>query len=218
MDGNGRWAAARGLPVAEGHREGARALRRTVEAAIDLELESLAVYAFSTENWARPPDEVESIIELLDETIDRELPDLAKQGVRTRFFGRRDRVPADLQEKMGRLESETAHLDRLALWIAFDYGGRAELVGAARSLVAEGLRPEDVSEDALASRLYAPELRDPDLVIRTSGEQRISNFLLWQSAYAELVFDETLWPDFGEERLQAAVEEYARRGRRFGAR
>jgi undecaprenyl diphosphate synthase len=218
MDGNGRWAAARGLPVAEGHREGARALRRTVEAAVDLGIESLAVYAFSTENWARPPDEVESIIELMDETIERELPDLAKQGVRTRFFGRRDRVPEDLQEKMGRLESETAHLDRLALWIAFDYGGRAELVEAARSLVADRLRPEDVSEDALASRLDAPELRDPDLVIRTSGEQRISNFLLWQSAYAELVFDETLWPDFGEERLQAAVEEYARRGRRFGAR
>lgn len=218
MDGNGRWAAARGVPVAEGHREGARALRRTVEAAIDLRIEALAVYAFSTENWARPPDEVESIIELLDETIDRELPDLAKQGVRTRFFGRRDRVPPDLQEKMGRLESETAHLDRLALWIAFDYGGRAELVDAARSLVADGVRPEDVSENALASRLYAPELCDPDLVIRTSGEQRISNFLLWQSAYAELVFDETLWPDFGEERLRAAVEEYARRGRRFGAR
>jgi undecaprenyl diphosphate synthase len=218
MDGNGRWAAAHGLPVAEGHREGARALRRTVEAAVDLAIESLAVYAFSTENWARPPDEVESIIELMDETIERELPDLAQQGVRTRFFGRRDRVPRDLQEKMGRLESETAHLDRLALWIAFDYGGRAELVDAARNLVAQDVRPEDVSEEALASRLYAPELRDPDLVIRTSGEQRISNFLLWQSAYAELVFDETLWPDFGEERLQAAVEEYARRGRRFGAR
>jgi undecaprenyl diphosphate synthase len=218
MDGNGRWAAARGVPVAEGHREGARALRRTVEAAVALGIEALAVYAFSTENWARPPDEVESIIELLDETIDRELPDLAKQGVRTRFFGRRDRVPLDLQEKMGRLESETAHLDRLALWIAFDYGGRAELVDALRSIVQEGLRPQDVSEAVISSRLYAPELLDPDLVIRTSGEQRISNFLLWQSAYAELVFDETLWPDFGEERLRAAVEEYARRGRRFGAR
>jgi undecaprenyl diphosphate synthase len=218
MDGNGRWAAAHGLPVAEGHREGARALRRTVEAAVDLGIDSLAVYAFSTENWARPPEEVESIIELMDETIERELPDLAKQGVRTRFFGRRDRVPADLQEKMGRLESETAHLDRLALWIAFDYGGRAELVDALRSIVQEGLRPQDVSEAVISSRLYAPELLDPDLVIRTSGEQRISNFLLWQSAYAELVFDETLWPDFGEERLRAAVEEYARRGRRFGAR
>ena len=218
MDGNGRWATARSLPVADGHREGARALRRTVEAAVDLEIDSLAVYAFSTENWARPPEEVESILELLHETIERELPDLAKQGVRTRFFGRRDRVPEDLQQKMARLEAETAHLDRLALWIAFDYGGRAELVGAARRLAEEGVRPEDVSEDAFASRLDAPELHDPDLVIRTSGERRISNFLLWQTAYAELVFDETLWPDFGEERLRAAVDEYTRRARRFGAR
>ena len=218
MDGNGRWAAARGLPVAEGHREGARALRRTVEAAIDLEVESLAVYAFSTENWARPPDEVEAIMELMDETIDRELPDLAKQGVRTRFFGRRDRVPQALQEKMSRLEVETAHNDRLSLWIAFDYGSRAEIVDAARRLLEDGVRPQDMSEAALAERLYAPELPDPDLVIRTSGEQRISNFLLWQSAYAELVFDETLWPDFGEERLRAALDEYAQRARRFGAR
>jgi undecaprenyl diphosphate synthase len=218
MDGNGRWAAGRGLSVAEGHREGARALRRTVEAAVDLGIESLAVYAFSTENWARPPDEVESIMELMDETIDRELPDLAKQGVRTRFFGRRDRIPAELQEKMARLERETAHLERLQLWIAFDYGGRAELVEAARALVEEGVGAAAVSEEAFAERLYAPELPDPDLVIRTSGEQRISNFLLWQSAYAELVFDETLWPDFGEDRLRAAVEEYARRVRRFGAR
>ena len=218
MDGNGRWAAARGLPVEEGHREGARALRRTVEAAVDLEISSLAVYAFSTENWARPPDEVESIIELMDETIDRELPDLAKQGVRTRFFGRRDRIPVALQEKMPRLEVETAHLDTLQLWIAFDYGGRAELVEAMRRILEDGIRPQDVSEDAIVARLYAPELPDPDLVIRTSGEQRISNFLLWQSAYAELVFDDTLWPDFGEERLRAAVDEYASRGRRFGAR
>ena len=218
MDGNGRWAAARGLSVAEGHREGARALRRTVEAAVDLEIESLAVYAFSTENWARPPDEVESIMELMDETIDRELPDLAKQGVRTRFFGRRDRIPAELQEKMAQLESSTEHLDRLQLWIAFDYGGRAELVEATRAILREGVRHQDLSEVDIARHLYAPELPDPDLVIRTSGEQRISNFLLWQSAYAELVFDETLWPDFGEERLRAAVEEYASRARRFGAR
>src|SRR5688572_729967 len=218
MDGNGRWAAGRGLPVAEGHREGARALRRTVEAAVDLGVRSLAVYAFSTENWARPPDEVESIMELMDETIDRELPDLAKQGVRTRFVGRRDRIPASLQEKMAVLEAETAENDRLLLWIAFDYGSRAELVEAVRRLVADGVRPQDVSEEAVAERLYAPELPDPDLVIRTSGEQRISNFLLWQSAYAELVFVDTLWPDFGEQRLRAAVEEYASRGRRFGAR
>ncbi len=218
MDGNGRWAAARGLPVAEGHREGARALRRTVEAAVDLGIESLAVYAFSTENWARPAEEVASIIELLDETIERELPDLARQGVRTRFFGRRDRVPAELRTKMANLEAETAHLDRLQLWIAFDYGGRAELVEATRTLLREGASPDAVTEEEIASRLYAPELPDPDLVIRTSGEQRLSNFLLWQTAYAELVFDETYWPDFGEERLRAAVEEYASRGRRFGAR
>ena len=218
MDGNGRWAAARGLPVAEGHREGARALRRTVEAAVDLGIESLAVYAFSTENWARPADEVESIMELLAETIDRELPELAAQGVRTRFFGRRDRIPAELQAKMARLESETAHLDRMQLWIAFDYGGRAELVEAMRRILREGVRHQDLSEADIAARLYAPELPDPDLVIRTSGEQRLSNFMLWQSAYSELVFDDTLWPDFGEARLRAAVEEYASRRRRFGAR
>jgi undecaprenyl diphosphate synthase len=218
MDGNGRWAAARGLPVAEGHREGARALRRTVEAAVDLGIESLAVYAFSTENWARPADEVESIMELMDETIERELPDLAKQGVRTRFFGRRDRVPDELREKMARLESETSHLERLQLWIAFDYGSRAELVEAMRGILEAGVTAQDVSEEVLSAHLYAPELPDPDLVIRTSGEQRLSNFLLWQSAYAELVFDETLWPDFGADRLAAAFEEYASRGRRYGAR
>jgi undecaprenyl diphosphate synthase len=218
MDGNGRWAAARRLPVAEGHREGARALRRTVEAAVELGIESLAVYAFSTENWARPADEVESIMELLAETIDRELPELAKQGVRTRFFGRRDRIPDALQEKMAALEAETAALDRMQLWIAFDYGGRAELVEAVRTICEEGVRSQDVSEQDIAARLYAPELPDPDLVIRTSGEQRLSNFMLWQSAYSELVFDDTLWPDFGEERLRAAVGEYASRARRFGAR
>jgi undecaprenyl diphosphate synthase len=218
MDGNGRWASARGLSVAHGHREGARALRRTVEAAIDAGVGSLAVYAFSTENWARPAEEVEAIMELLDETIERELPDLAKQGVRTRFFGRRDRIPAALRDKMAALEEATAGNDRLQLWIAFDYGGRAELVEAARRLLADGVEAEDVSEQSLAGRLYAPELPDPDLVIRTSGEQRLSNFLLWQSAYAELVFTDVLWPDFGEEPLRAALAEYTARGRRFGAR
>jgi undecaprenyl diphosphate synthase len=218
MDGNGRWAAARGLSVAEGHHEGARALRRTVEAAIDLEIEALAVYAFSTENWARPPDEVESLLELLDETIERELPDLAKQGVRTHFFGRRDRVPAVLREKMSRLEEETAENDRLHLWIAFDYGGRAEIVAAVKRLVEDEVSPDDMTEETLAARLHAPDLPDPDLVIRTSGEQRLSNFLLWQSAYSELVFTDTLWPDFGKDALRAALEEYAGRARRYGAR
>jgi undecaprenyl diphosphate synthase len=219
MDGNGRWAEQRGLPVAEGHRAGTRALRRTVEAAIELGVRSLAVYAFSTENWARPLDEVADLMEILGETIDRELPDLAAQGVRTRFVGRRDRVPDDVRSRMERLEGETAANDTLDLWIAFDYGGRAEIVEAVRRLVeADGLRPEEIDEERLRSYFYEPEMPDPDLLIRTSGELRISNFLLWQLAYAELVFVDTLWPDFGEEQLRSALEDYARRRRRFGGR
>ena len=218
MDGNGRWAERRGLPVADGHREGTRALRRTVEAAIDLGVQSLAVYAFSTENWTRPADEVESLMEIFGETIERELPDLARQGVRTRFIGRRDRVPAWLHERMAALEAETAGNDRLSLWIAFDYGGRAELVDVTRRLIEAGVRAEDVDEDVLAAQLYAPDLPDPDLLIRTSGELRLSNFLLWQLAYAELVFVETLWPDFGGDDLRRALADYATRRRRFGGR
>jgi undecaprenyl diphosphate synthase len=218
MDGNGRWAERRGLPVAEGHRAGTRALRRTVEAAIDLGVESLVVYAFSTENWARPVDEVADLMAIFGETIERELPDLAEQGVRTRFVGRRDRAPAELRARMERLERETTSNRRLHLWIAFDYGGRAELVEAARRLVADGVGPEGIDDDAIEARLYEPELPDPDLVIRTSGEQRLSNFLLWQSAYSELVFVDDLWPDFGPDQLRAAIADYAGRRRRFGGR
>jgi undecaprenyl diphosphate synthase len=218
MDGNGRWAERRGLPVSDGHRAGTRALRRTVEAAIDLGVRSLVVYAFSTENWTRPQDEVDALMELFGETIERELPDLAEQGVRTRFIGRRDRASDDLRARMARLEEETAHRERLDLWIAFDYGGRAEIVEAARRLARDGVDPESIDEAALAARLYAPELPDPDLVVRTSGDIRVSNFLLWQIAYAELVFVDTLWPDFGEADLRAALEEYASRRRRFGGR
>jgi len=218
MDGNGRWAEARGLTVAEGHRAGTRALRRTVEAAIDLGVRSLAVYAFSTENWSRPAGEVEDLMEIFGETIERELPDLAEQGVRSRFLGRRDRAPEPLRVQMAGLEAQTAGNDRLDLWIAFDYGGRAELVEAARRLVEDRIPPGEVDEEALAARLYRPELPDPDLVIRTSGELRLSNFLLWQSAYSELVFTETLWPDFGEADLREALGEYASRRRRFGGR
>jgi undecaprenyl diphosphate synthase len=155
---------------------------------------------------------------IFDETIDRELPDLAEQGVRTRFIGRRDRAPDELRRKMKALEATTAHNDRLQLWIAFDYGGRDEIVEASRRLVSDGLAPEQVDERAFAARLYAPEMPDPDLLIRTSGELRISNFLLWQAAYAELAFVGTLWPDFGADELRGALEEYARRRRRFGAR
>jgi undecaprenyl diphosphate synthase len=218
MDGNGRWAERRGLPVADGHREGTRALRRTVEAAIDLGVASLAVYAFSTENWSRPPDEVSALMVILGETIEKELPDLAKQGVRTRFFGRRDRVPGDLRERMADLERKTEDLDTLGLWIAFDYGGRAELIEATRRCIEDGLSPEEIDEAAIATRLYAPELPEIDLLIRTSGEFRISNFMLWETAYSEFVFTETLWPDFRAEDLQDALAVFAARDRRFGGR
>jgi undecaprenyl diphosphate synthase len=195
MDGNGRWAETRGLPVAEGHRAGTRALRRTVEASIDLGVESLTVYAFSTENWTRPTDEVEALMEIFEETIERELPDLAAQGVKVRFIGRRDRAPAALQARMAAMEEETAANDRIA-----------------------GTRPEDVDEESFAAALANPELLEPDLLIRTSGEQRISNFLLWQLAYSELVFVDCLWPDFEERHLHEALEEYSQRKRRFGGR
>jgi undecaprenyl diphosphate synthase len=218
LDGNSRWAAARGLSTSEGHRAGTRALRRTVEAAIELGIDSLTVYAFSTENWMRPMDEVDDLMEIFGETIERELPDLAAQGVRTRFIGRRDRAPAWLQEAMVHLEEETAGNDRLNLWIAFDYGGRAEIVEAVKRVLANGADAAGLDEEVFARYLYAPDLPDPDLLIRTSGELRISNFLLWQLAYAELVFVDTLWPDFGEPQLREALEAYAGRRRRFGGR
>jgi undecaprenyl diphosphate synthase len=218
MDGNSRWAASKGLPVEAGHREGTRALRRTVEAAIDLNIRSLTVYAFSTENWLRPPSEVDSLMEIFGETIRRELPDLAEQGVRSRFIGRRDRVSPELLRQMEELEDETADRDRLQLWIAFDYGGRAELAEAARRMVSAGFTADEIDEDVLAAHLYAPEMPEPDLLIRTSGEVRISNFLLWQLAYAELVFTDRWWPDFGEDDLRSAVAQYAGRRRRFGGR
>jgi len=216
MDGNGRWAEAHGVSVAEGHRAGARALRRVVEAAIDLGIETLAVYAFSTENWTRPTDEVADLMVLLSETIDEELPDLAKQGVRTRFLGRRDRIEPWLEQKMRLLEARTAHLDTLHLWIAFDYGGRAELVEAARRLIEAGVDPDELDEQLFAEHLYAPEMPDPDLLIRTSGELRVSNFLLWQLAYAELYVTPVLWPDFTRRHLFEAILEFQRRDRRFG--
>jgi undecaprenyl diphosphate synthase len=218
MDGNGRWARRRRLPVAAGHRAGTKSLRRTVEAAIDLGVESLCVFAFSTENWSRPPEEVDALMEIFVETIERELPDLARQGVATRFIGRRDRATPELRGRMARLEEETGQNERLQLWIAFDYGGRAEIVEATRRIVEEGIDPRDIDENAIASRLYAPDMPEPDLLIRTSGELRVSNFLLWQLAYTELVFVDTLWPDFGGRHLRQALAEYAGRRRRFGGR
>lgn len=218
LDGNGRWAQRRSLPVAAGHRAGARTVRRTVEAAIDVGIQHLSVFAFSTENWSRPQDEVDALMEIFAETIERELPDLTEQGVRVRFIGRRDRAPEELRRRMAAMEDRTALNSRINLWVAFDYGGRAELVEAARRLVESGVEAQEIDENVFAANLYAPELPDPDLLIRTSGERRISNFLLWQLAYSELVFVDTLWPDFDARDLRAALAEYASRRRRFGGR
>ena len=193
-------------------------MRAAVEASIDLGIHDLSVFAFSTENWSRPQDEVDALMEIFAETIERELPDLAEQGVRVRFIGRRDRAPAELQRRMTAMEDRTALNTRINLWVAFDYGGRAELVEAARRIVESGVDPAEIDENVFAANLYAPELPDPDLLIRTSGELRISNFLLWQLAYSELVFSDKLWPDFDARDLRAALADYASRRRRFGGR
>jgi undecaprenyl diphosphate synthase len=218
LDGNGRWASKRGLPVAAGHRAGARTVRKVVEAAIDVGIADLSVFAFSTENWSRSDEEVGALMEIFAETIERELPDLAEQGVRVRFIGRRDRAPEELRVRMDAMEDRTALNTRINLWVAFDYGGRAELVEAARRLVDSGVESQEIDENVFAANLYAPELPDPDLLIRTSGEVRVSNFLLWQLAYSELVFVDTLWPDFDARVLRGALAEDASRRRRFGGR
>jgi undecaprenyl diphosphate synthase len=218
LDGNGRWAKKRGLPTAAGHRAGARTVRRIVEASIALGIHDLAVFAFSTENWSRSDEEVDALMEIFAETIERELPDLAEQGVRVQFIGRRDRAPAELRRRMEAMEDRTALNARINLWVAFDYGGRAELVEAARRIVESGVETQDIDENVFAANLYAPALPDPDLLIRTSGELRISNFLLWQVAYSELVFVDKYWPDFDERDLRHALAEYASRRRRFGGR
>ena len=211
MDGNARWAQARGLPVLAGHRQGAKVLKQTVKDAVKLGIEELTVYAFSTENWQRPKDEVDGLMEMFAELIDSETPELNEEGVRMRFIGRRDEVSERLQDRMNWAEGETGGNTRMQLFVAFNYGGRAEILDAAAKF-------EGGSEEDFKSLLYAPEMSDPDVLIRTSGEIRTSNFLLWQCAYSELVFTETLWPDFSEDDLRAALEEYEARGRRFGAR
>jgi undecaprenyl diphosphate synthase len=218
MDGNARWAKQRGLPVIAGHRAGTKAAHRTIEACLDLGIDSLCIFAFSTENWSRSQDEVEAIMELFGETIERELPNLMRKRVRVRFVGRRDRTPDGVLRMMEHVEGRTSQNERMQLWIAFDYGGRAEIVEAARRIAEEGVEPLDIDENAISSRLYAPDMPEPDVLIRTSGEQRLSNFLLWQIAYSELVFVDTLWPDFGEPDLRRALGEYASRRRRFGGR
>jgi undecaprenyl diphosphate synthase len=218
LDGNGRWASRRGLPPAAGHRAGARAVRKIVEASIDVGIHDLSIFAFSTENWSRPQDEVNALMEIFAETIERELPDLVEEGVRVRFIGRRDRTPPDLQQRMTAMEDRTALNTRINLWVAIDYGGRAELVETAKRIVDSGIDSAEIDENVFAAHLYAPEMPDPDLLIRTSGELRISNFLLWQLAYTELVFVDRLWPDFDSRDLRSALAEYAKRRRRFGGR
>lgn len=216
MDGNGRWAARRHMPAIAGHREGAKALKRTIKAARKAGIRELTVYAFSTENWQRPEQEVDALMEMFGELIDKEVPELASQDIRVRFIGRRQGLSDSLLEKMEWAEKLTAGNGTMTLYIAFNYGGRSEIIDAALAAASNGLAPgEDVD---FSKYLYAPEMHDPELLIRTSGERRVSNFLLWQCAYCELYFSDKLWPDFDERDLLEAMTEFGRRQRRFGAR
>jgi undecaprenyl diphosphate synthase len=221
MDGNGRWAARRGLSRYAGHQRGVDSLREVVEACPDLGVQTLTLFAFSTENWRRPRAEIEGLMRLFRHYLRREAAELVTKGVRVRFIGERASLPKDIQALMASLEAQTADCDQFAVIIAINYGGRADIAAAARQVardVAAGvLAPEDVSEASVAARLATADLPDPDLVIRTSGEQRISNFLLWQSAYAEFVFAPELWPDFDRAAFERALGVFQGRQRRFGA-
>ena len=211
MDGNGRWAQQRGVSVAEGHDAGADTVKARLRDAVDLGIRELTVYSFSTENWSRPQEEVDALMSLFSARIIAETPELDEQGVRMRFIGRRAGVSPELLEQMEWAEAKTAGNDRITLFVAFNYGGRAEILDAAERYTGGG-------EDAFRRLLYAPEMHDPELLIRTSGEQRISNYLLWQLAYSELHFTDVLWPDFSRADLEAALVSYDARERRFGAR
>lgn len=210
-DGNGRWAQERGLGVAAGHEAGADVVKARLRDAAELGVEELTVYSFSTENWSRPKAEVDALMAMFAERIRGETPELDAEGVRMRFIGRRDRVSAELLELMEAAEAQTANNQRITLFVAFDYGGRDEILHAAE-------RYDGGGEDAFRSLLYAPDMHDPDLVIRTSGEQRLSNYLLWQSAYSELYFADELWPDFDRAAFERALASFGDRQRRFGGR
>ena len=210
-DGNGRWAQQHGKSVAEGHQAGADVVKARLRDAVRLGVKELTVYSFSTENWSRSAEEVTALMRMFHERILSETPELKEQGVRMRFIGRRDRVARALLEQMDWAEAETAHCTRITLFVAFDYGGRQEILDAAQQYAGGG-------EDAFRALLYAPDMHDPDLVIRTSGEERLSNFLLWQSAYSELVFADELWPDFTTEAFERALGAFEQRARRFGGR
>jgi undecaprenyl diphosphate synthase len=210
-DGNGRWARAHGVPVNEGHSAGADTVKARLRDAAEFGVRELTVYSFSTENWSRPAEEVAGLMEMFSQRIASETPELHEEGVRMRFIGRRDGISEELVRRMAWAEQLTAQNERITLFVAFNYGGRAEILDAAR-------RFEGGTEEEFRACLYAPEMHDPDLIIRTSGEQRLSNYLLWQSAYSELIFREELWPDFSREALAQSLAEFSRRRRRFGSR
>jgi len=210
-DGNGRWARARGLPVGEGHDAGADAVKARLRDAAELGIEEFTVYSFSTENWSRPPAEVRGLMDMFSRRIAGETPELHEEGVRMRFIGRRERLPGGLVEQMRWAEEMTDANSAITMFVAFDYGGRAEILDAAK-------RFEGETEEDFRQCLYAPEMHDPDIIIRTSGERRLSNYLLWQSAYSELIFREELWPDFGRAALEESLAEFSERRRRFGGR
>lgn len=216
MDGNGRWARERGLPRLAGHRAGTENLRRIIEACVEFGIQYLTIYAFSTENWARPRDEVEGLMDIMEDVIDREVPKLHEQGVQIRHLGKMEGIRPQLQKKLREAVELTRNNSRLILNVALNYGGRDEIVQAIRKIIRDGLSPEEVTEEQVARYLYTAGIPDPDLIIRTSGEYRMSNFLLWQGAYAEWYFTPVYWPDFDKEELRKALEEYARRQRRFG--
>ena len=216
MDGNGRWARSRGLPRVAGHRAGTENLRRVIEACVEFGVKVLTIYAFSTENWERPEDEVQSLMSILAEVIDRELAELNRNGVQLRHIGRLEGLSPVLRKKVQEAIRKTRRNDKLILNVAFNYGGRDEVVCAVRQMLKEKVDPRKVDEDFISGYMFTAGLPDPDLVIRTSGEMRTSNFLLWQAAYAEWYFPKVLWPDFGKEELRKAIWEFSRRERRFG--
>ena len=216
MDGNGRWALSRGLPRLAGHRAGTENLRRVIEACVEFGVSYLTIYAFSTENWGRPLEEVRGLMRILEDVIDRELKELHEQGVRLKHIGLLDRLKPSLKKKVMDAIKLTSQNDRLVLNVAFNYGGRDEIVWAIRHMIADGVAPEDVTDEMVSKYLFTAGVPDPDLIIRTSGELRGSNFLIWQGAYAEWYFTPTFWPDFGKEELANAIAEYAHRERRFG--
>ncbi len=216
MDGNGRWAISRGLPRLAGHRAGTENLRRVIEACIEFKIQYLTLYAFSTENWGRPQEEVAGLLRILEDVIDRELQQLYDQGVQLRHIGRLDRLTPRLREKVLQAVEFTRTNDRLVLNVAFNYGGRDEIVCAIKGMLQDGVKSEDINEALVSKYLYTAGVPDPDLIVRTSGELRGSNFLIWQGAYSEWYFTSTYWPDFDKEELRKAVIEFSRRERRYG--